>query len=78
MYQGWKNWGTWNAALHLNNEEPAYRDRVERMEQTGQATSFLARRVYQDHFPNGTPDMEGDSCLDQIDFDEIAEDWNEL
>lgn len=37
-YQGWKNWPTWNAALHMDNEEPIYRDRLERTKATGEIT----------------------------------------
>lgn len=67
-YQGWKNWQTWNIALYLNNEEPAYRamqDCVRDARRAAKREGKRYRGVKADRacefvrtlFPHGTPDM---------------------
>jgi hypothetical protein len=80
-YQGWKNWETWNLALWVSNTEPLYREMRSLRPFTPLKAKQLALRMY----PDGTPDMRSVASrprgfiryMDSIDWQEIADDWNE-
>jgi hypothetical protein len=80
-FNGWANYETWNASLHINNEEPMYRLAVGYVEQAkrfGQKVSYdslIPSLEY--NFGKMTPDgvrwMDG-----RIDTDEMDEMLEEL
>lgn len=72
-YQGWTNYETWNVALWAGNEEPSYRYVVENMPYTAEKAEQIAREMY----PEGTPDMDSPQDMGKVNWDEIAEAWNE-
>lgn len=72
-YQGWTNYETWNVALWAGNEEPSYRYVVDNMPYTAEKAEQIAREMY----PEGTPDMDGPQDMDKVNWQEIAEAWNE-
>ena len=72
-YNGWTNWATWNANLWVDNEESIYKDRVWRALDW---TEESAKKFFLEWFPEGTPDM-GSSDIDEIDWNDIVESWNE-
>lgn len=67
-YEGWKNWDTWNVALWLNNDEPAYRMMRAFCAICDDITAYEAESVVRDIFPVTTPD--------HADYDAV--DWNEV
>lgn len=79
MYNGWKNWETWNVALWCDNEYAVYQDRVTRNPRTAQEVEDFVREWW----PDGTPDMRGETddafVRDAriVDWQEIAEHWAE-
>ena len=78
-YNGWKNWETWNVALWVDNEEAIYRDRLAR----GRMNAEEAEEFVREWFPNGTPDMSGETFdpfkheATDVDWQELADHWNE-
>jgi hypothetical protein len=83
-YNGWKNWETWNVALWVGNEEGLYRatrDEAQRKGFSAETAEEWAREI----MPNGTPDFKsklhgkgkGARLYDAVDWDAIAEAWNE-
>jgi hypothetical protein len=76
-YNGWKNWATWNLELWIDNEEGIYREKQRILRRhAGEIEPHHVVTFTKTWFPDGTPDMDGK--LDrEIDFEEIAESWNE-
>ncbi len=72
-YQGWPNYETWNANLWPMNEEGTYRYVMD----NAPYTADKARRVMEELYPNGTPDMDGPQDYDRVDWQRIADAWNE-
>jgi len=72
-YNGWANYATWNVNLWVINEEPAYRA----MDAHLIFTPDSAREFVQRHFPGGTPDLRNGRGLSEVDWQEIADAWNE-
>jgi hypothetical protein len=80
-YNGWKNWETWNVALWFGNDEGLYRATVRGRPFTAETAEELAR----DMLPNGTPDFrslhhgrgKGARLYSEVDWQEIADAWNE-
>lgn len=77
-YNGWTNWATWNVSLWLDNEEPLYREvqrfiRRSRHEIDGEAVAEFCAEI----FPNGTPDMRSNKEMGPVDWDQIAEHWDD-
>ena len=80
-YNGWTNYATWNTALWVDNEEPYYFARVEMGEVIKGWTADLVESFVRDVFPDGTPDMQDGVMmrdgLDAVNYDELAEAWND-
>lgn len=72
-YNGYTNWETWNVVLWSMNEESAYRYIISR----GPYSAARALRIALDLFPGGTPDMETADDFDKVNWNEVAEAWNE-
>ena len=72
-YNGWRNWATWNVAVWVNNQEQTYRARLFFRPFSEELTVAFVRAL----FPCGTPDMEGHDALSRVDWEEIAEAFDE-
>ena len=72
-YNGWTNWETWQVNLWVQNEYNNYKYIIEEMPYT----PFKAQRIALEIYPEGTPDMKGAYELDEVNWEEIAESWNE-
>ena len=72
-YNGWANYETWNVALWFGNTENLYRDYMSRRPFTPETAERLARGW----FPNGTPDFDNECDYIKVDWQEIADTWNE-
>lgn len=78
-YNGWTNWETWNVGLWIDNEYAIYKDRMADINH--KLATWDAQKV-RDFvtcwFEDGTPDMdETDGGYDAVNWDELAEAWNE-
>lgn len=73
MYNGWKNWETWNLNLWAMNDEGAYGKVWSGRPYTAQSAESMGRKLW----PGGTPDMDSVGDLDAVDWQEIADAWNE-
>ena len=78
MYNGWKNYATWNIPLWVHNDYGLYMARCAWLESLDHpVTAQDAKSFALDLFPDGTPDMgdwEGGRLCD-VDWAEIAENW---
>lgn len=78
-YNGWANYETWNVHLWVTNDEGAYRSILAYREADGgEFDAAGASECVKCLFPSGTPDMEGPSDYDKVDWVEVAEALNEL
>ena len=73
-FNGYTNWATWNLCLWFDNDEGLYRSY---REQAGDWDSDSAREHACEIFPNGTTDMNGPGDMADVDWDEVAEQWNQ-
>lgn len=73
-YQGHANWETWNVILWVHNEEGLYRDMNS---YPGTYTPDKAEEFVRSRMPNGTPDMDSNEEYDLVDWNEVAEAFNE-
>jgi len=79
-YNGWKNWQTWNVALWFANDEGLYDSLTchwSGCHEPGSWTPETAKIHVEDYLPHGTPDMDGKPQYDAVDWEAIAEAWNE-
>ena len=77
-YSGWKNWETWQIMLWLDNEEGSYNA----YRAFARATSYSvtpsgAESFVKELMPEGTPDFDDASDYDVVDWDEIADAFND-
>lgn len=73
-YNGWSNWQTWNVNLWLQNDEGLYNAAWGGRPYTSQS---LRELVELELLPDGTPDMDNRLEYDGVDWQEIAEGFNE-
>lgn len=72
-YNGWTNWATWDIALWFGNDECLYRMTRRAKPWSPADCEKLVREVY----PFGTPDMKRASEMKDVDWQELADAWNE-
>ena len=72
-YQGWTNYETWNAVLWVQNDEAAYNEMVAGRPYAADS----ARALLEGLFPGGTPDMDGPQDYDKVEWQEVADAFNE-
>lgn len=72
-YNGWSNYETWNVALWAGNDEKSYKYVRANMPYTAAKAESIAREMYSE----GTPDMDNPADMDKVNWQEIAESWNE-
>lgn len=75
-YNGWSNWETYNAAVWPMNEESIW-DWIRHLAIQDPLTAETAEEVIREFYPEGTPDMDSAADYDKVDWDEIAEAFNE-
>lgn len=75
-YNGWTNWETWQVPLWIDNDECTYNQRIEHRRFFGDWTAESVESMVREYFPNGTPDMNGATDLDAVNWEEIADNWN--
>jgi hypothetical protein len=73
-YNGWTNYETWNINLWVTNEEVIYNDM---MNHRGMWTANGVEDFVVEWFPEGTPDMDRISDYRKVNWQEIADNWNE-
>ena len=78
-YNGWTNWETWNVLLWLDNEQNLYnaKESFIRRNEHKQNFEILVKSFLTDIFPNGTPDMKTAEEMEAVNYEEIAETWQE-
>lgn len=75
-YEGWTNWETYNIHTWIMNYESFY-DRMVSERRKAKFTAESAKKLIQRVFPNGTPDMRSQKHLRKINYEELAEAFNE-
>ena len=80
-YNGWTNWETWNVALWADNEEETYKTK-QRFVRGLRIVAWGYFVGHVEHFckeiyPSGTPDMKDESEMDNVNYQEIADAWQE-
>lgn len=76
-YNGHANWATWNVNLWIDNDESMYREKRRFL---GRTTTFTAKNVelfVRELMPLGTPDFDSISEFNKVNWEEIAESWQE-
>ncbi len=78
-YNGWTNWETWNVALWIDNEEFTYKEsrKLTRKRSHDRYFASSVECFCNETYPNGTPDMKGESEMDNVNYQEIADAWRE-
>ena len=78
-YNGWTNWETWNVLIWLDNEQNLYNAKESFIRQTQHKQNFetLVKSFLTIIFPNGTPDMKTAEEMESVNYEEIAEAWQE-
>ncbi len=80
-YNGWTNWETWNVALWVDNDYETYK----RKQRFVRGLRILDWRDFVGHvehfckeiYPSGTADMKDESEMDNVNYQEIADAWQE-
>lgn len=76
-YNGWTNYETWNIPLWIDNEYSIYQDRMVRLKPGSRWTARGVEAFARYRFPDGTPDMDGAADYAKVNWQEIADNWNE-
>ena len=78
-YNGWTNWQTWNVLIRLDNEQNLYnaKESFIRRNEHKQNFEIIVKSFLTDIFPNGTPDMKTAEEMEAVNYEEIAETWQE-
>ena len=74
-YNGWLNWETWNCNLWVENDEGLYHARKDC--KVGFWTPATVEGFFREFLPNGTPDFDSPADYKSVDWQEIADSWNE-
>lgn len=69
-YNGWTNRATWNVALWAGNDEPMYRRVMAGKPYNAESAEEMGHKLFGPNTPDG-------DCLDDANWEEIAEAWNE-
>jgi len=72
-YNGWTNRATWNVNLWIMNDEYSYR----RIMANRPFTPEKAKSIILEMYPCGTVDMDSVDEMDNVNWQEIADAWNE-
>lgn len=72
-YNGWTNWETWNVNLWVTNDESTYR----MMQRQQPFNARSAQQFVMGLYPHGTPDMDSPRELNKVDWQSIADAFNE-
>ncbi len=72
-YQGWTNWETWNVNLWILNDEYNYRQMLKLKPFDKRSAEKFVKNI----FPDGTPDMDSFKQYLKVDWNEIADSFNE-
>ena len=75
-YNGWANYETWNVTLWVGNEEWMYR-RMQAEQAQGPFTAKSAEAFARRLMPDGTPDMRSAAGYRRVDWQGVADAWNE-
>jgi hypothetical protein len=73
---GFSNWETFNVSVWFANDETLYHEQ-QRFVRTKVVTAASVEAFVREVMPNGTPDMANAKELDGVDWDELANDWDE-
>jgi len=81
-YNGWTNWETWQILLWAENEQHLYKQTTEFVEFYAHRAGFLdkVKSFFHSMFPDGTPDMDNASEMNEVNWQEIADhlkEWND-
>ena len=78
-YNGWTNWETWNVLLWLDNDFNLYKikESFVRRNEHKQNFEILVKSFLLEMFPNGTQDMKDGVSMAFVNYEEIAEAWQE-
>lgn len=77
-FNGWTNWATWNVELWLDNDEGLYREKQRFIRRSyREIDGDDVRRFCVEIFPTGTPDMQGQIEMAPVDWDQLAEHWDD-
>lgn len=73
-YNGWTNWETWQILIWADNEQPLHDLTCEfvRIHHKRSNFAFRCQRFFLSVFPDGTPDMEDVTEMDDVNWKEIA------
>lgn len=81
-YNGYTNWETWQILLWASNEEDLYEQTTTFVGWAAGLAGFPKKcaTFFRAMFPMGTPDMDSEQDLDNVNWQEIAknlEEWND-
>jgi len=72
-YNGYENYETWNVCLWWNNDENSYHFYRHYAPFTARSVEEFVR----ENMPEGTPDFDSPADYDNVNWHEVAENFNE-
>lgn len=72
---GWTNWATWNVELWFENDEALYHERRRFLIRHNEPTADQVEEFVKDRMPKGTPDMDSEKEFNDVNWEELAENW---
>lgn len=81
-YNGWTNYETWNVALWTDNDEGIYNEKMRIIRRAWRPIEANdVEQFFHIYMNDSTPDLdqlrENGEAIDPVNFDEIAEHWEE-
>ena len=77
-YNGFTNWETWNVALWIDNDEYIYNKRFKYRAVYGKTwNKENVKYFFNRYFNEKTPDMKSKLQIEKVNWQEIANLWNE-